>query len=102
MNFKIIIEQKAGEDIKKAANWYFNQSETAAENFKKELFNTIIYLQTSITQHRSFVSEIRILSLKVFPYNIYYIKSEEQNKIFVVAILHHKRDSKFINKRLNK
>ena len=102
MNFKIIIEQKAGEDVKKAAKWYFDQSETAAENFKKEVFNTLRYLQTSITGHRRYVAEIRILSLRVFPYNIYYIKSEEQTKIFIVAVLHNKRDSTFINKRLNK
>ncbi len=71
MNFKIIIEQKAGEDIKKAAKWYFDQSETAANNFKTEVFNTLNYLQTAITEHRKFIAEIRILSLRVFPYNIY-------------------------------
>lgn len=101
MNFKIIIEQKAEEDIKKAAKWYFDQSETASENFKKEVYNTFSDLQTSIIQHRKFAEEIRMFSLKVFPYNIYYIKSEEQNKIFIVAVLHHKRDFTFINKRLN-
>ena len=102
MNFKIIIEQKAGEDIKKAGKWYFDQSETASENFKTEIFNTFSYLQTAITEHRKFIAEIRILSLKVFPYNIYFIKSQQQNKIFIVAVLHHKRDSTFINKRLKK
>lgn len=100
MSFKIIIEQKAEEDIKKAAKWYFDQSETAAVNFKTEIFNTLSYLQTAITEHRRIVAEIRMFSLKVFPYNIYYIKSVEQNKIFIVAVLHHKRDSAFINKRL--
>ncbi len=102
MIFKIITEQKAEDDIKKAAKWCFDQSEIAAENFKTELYNTLSYLQTSITHHRVYIADIRILSLKVFPYNIYYIKSKEQNKIFIVALLHHKRDSTFINKRLNK
>jgi len=47
-------------------------------------------------------ADIIVFFLKIFPYNIYYIKKEAENKIFILAIMHKKRSSEFIKSRLNK
>lgn len=100
MTFTIVIEQRAMKDISEIVNWYLSKSLVSVENFEKEITQVLEKLKTSITEHRKIIQNIRLLPLKVFPYNIYYIKRESQNKIFIVAVLHNKRDTPFIIKRL--
>lgn len=100
MNLKIVIEQNAIDEITEAAKWYSKKSLIASENFEKEITEAFNYLQFTITEHRKVLSDIRIFSLKIFPYNIYYLKKETDKKIFIIAILHNKRDSDFIKTRL--
>lgn len=100
MNLKIVIEQKAIDEITEAAKWYAEKSFIASENFEKEINEAFKYLQVTITEHRKVFADIRVLSLKVFPYNIYYIKEETDKKVFIIAILHNKRNSDFIKTRL--
>jgi hypothetical protein len=100
MNLKIVIEQKAIAEITEASKWYSEKSLVASENFEKEINEAFNYLQSTIAEHRKVLSEIRVLSLKIFPYNIYYLKKEIEKKISIIAFLHNKRDSNFIKTRL--
>lgn len=99
---EIVIDPLALDEIAEAAKWYSDKSSTAVENFQSEISETFIYLQSTIAEHRKVVADIRVFFLKIFPYNIYYIKNEKENKIFILAIMHNKRDSEFIKSRLKK
>lgn len=100
MNFEIVIEQKAIDEIVEDAKWYSEKSSIATENFEKEINEAFKYLQFTITEHRKVLADIRILPLKIFPYNIYYLKKETEKKVYIMAILHNKRNTDFIKKRL--
>ncbi|HEY9340352.1 MAG TPA: type II toxin-antitoxin system RelE/ParE family toxin [Hanamia sp.] len=100
MILKIVVEQKAINEIASAMKWYSEKSLIASENFEREINEAFNYLQSTIAEHRKIFSDIRVLSLKVFPYNIYYLKKDTNNKISIIAFLHNKRSSDFIKTRL--
>lgn len=101
MNSKIVVEQNAINEIAEACMWYSAKSLIASKNFENEIEEAFNYLKFTIVEHRKILGDIRILPLKVFPYNIYYLKKEKENKIFILAILHNKRNTDFIKTRLN-
>ena len=80
MILKIVVEQKAINEIAGAMKWYSEKSLIASENFEREINEAFNYLQSTIAEHRKIFSDIRVLSLKVFPYNIYYLKKDTNNK----------------------
>lgn len=97
---ELVIDPVALNEIGDAVKWYSDKSPTAVENFQNEISQAFIYLQSTIAEHRKVFADIRVFFLKIFPYNIYYVKKEAEDKIFILAIMHNKRDSKFIKSRL--
>jgi|SRR5690606_844081 len=101
MNLKIVIEEKALHEITAITKWYSEKSLVASENFEKEIKEAIEFLRNTIVEHRKVLNDTRILPLKIFPYNIYYSKKVLDNKLFIIAVLHNKRDNLFIKSRLD-
>ena len=101
MPWKIIITASAKADIKEIKKWYKEQSVQAVENFAKELVSSIEYLQRDDIEHRIVHTLYRKILLKSFPYSIYYQRKENSMTVEINAILHNRRDSDFIIKRLN-
>lgn len=99
---QLVIDPMAFDEIAEATKWYSDKSPIAVENFQREISETFIYLQSTIAEHRKVFADIRVFFLKIFSYNIYYIKKDAENKIFILAIMHNKRDSEFIKSRLKK
>ena len=99
---QLVIDPMALNEIAEAAKWYSDKSSTSVVNFQREISEAFIYLQSTIAEHRKVFADIRVFFLKIFPYNIYYIKKETENKIFILAIMHNKRGSEFIKSRLKK
>jgi len=99
MSYVIIIEDKATEDITEARKWYSQKSDLAAFNLETEIRQNIDSLKNSIIEHREVKKGVKLLPLKIFPYNIYYRKSEATETIQIIAVLHNKRDQNFILKR---
>lgn len=97
---KIVVEEKALHEIKEASAWYLEKSVVAAENFQKEITLTIDSLHSGLIEHRKIFSDISLIQLKIFPYNIYFTRNEVESIIRIIAVLHNKRDSRFIAYRL--
>ena len=97
---ELLIEPLALKEIAEAAKWYSDKSSTAVENFQAEITETFLYLQHTIAEHRKVYADIRVFFLKIFPYNIYQVKREAENKIFILAIMHNNRGNEFIKSRL--
>lgn len=96
---KIKITASAKEDIKTAQKWYKERSLQAAENFTLELTTAIDNLQISFAEHRKVYKNFQKLSLKKFPFSIYY--QSEQNSIIIQAVLHKRRSHGFLTERLD-
>jgi plasmid stabilization system protein ParE len=100
MSFKIILEERAEHEIREIYAWYFNKSVLAAGNLQKEITQTIESLKSGMVEHRKLMAQIRRIQLKIFPYNIYYIKQDSDQIIQIIAVLHNKRDTDFVITRL--
>lgn len=101
MNRTIFIEKKAILEIREADQWYFKKSILASEHLEKEFYEMMDVLRDETRQHRIIMGNVRMLPMKIFPYNIYYINDTRLNTIRIIAFLHTKRNPDFITKRLH-
>lgn len=101
MSLKILIEEKALHEIIEIVKWYSKKSLVASANFENEINEALEYLRNPIIEHRKVQNGIQILSLKIFPYNIYFSKKVPNNELLIIAILHNKRGKHFIKSRLD-
>lgn len=100
MNLKIKITASARADIRDIKKWYAKESLWALENFTKELVATLEALQNDLQGHRIVYKNYHKVSLKKFPYIIYYQHHETENMVIVNALFHVKRGEEEIKKRL--
>ncbi len=95
MNYKIIIEPKAELDIAVAVKWYNNQQKSLGKKFKNELQKKISLIAKSpLVFAIRYSRNIRTAILAVFPYSIHYIIDDNKNTVFILAVLHNKRNPK--------
>jgi toxin ParE1/3/4 len=95
----LVITQEAEQDIDEIYQWYELQKETLGNDFFFYLNTKINLIATSPFIFRSFYENVQVAKLNKFPYLIYYLV--EQDDIIILAILHSKRDSEYIYKRIN-
>lgn len=82
----------ASKDGGKIDKWYEKQSFGLGEKFTTAVFQQIEELQKNIIIHRIFINDIRYVSLKKFPYSIFYRIDEQNGQLLIVAILGNKQD----------
>ena len=87
-------------DADEAGEWYDEKSAELSIKFYEDVNKAILTIQKSpklYPLHRHYKS-IRRKNLSVFPYKIFYPVIDKT--VFIKAILHHKRSTKFIKIRL--
>ncbi len=87
---EILIEDRAIKEIIQITRWYKKESELVGARFEKELKATFQKLTRTDVGYRKVFRNIEMISMKPFPYSIYFITTESFRKI--LAILHQKRD----------
>lgn len=102
MRHKIKILPIAYDDLRKAKKWYKDKSEILAIEFKTEVNKEIDYITKYPEHYQRKYKELRQSLVTRFPYAIFYLVEEEQNKIIVFGILHTSRNPKIVQKRISK
>jgi toxin ParE1/3/4 len=97
MALKIIIKPSAEEDLDVVVKWYHLENEKLAAAFLFEFKDAVSVVSLAPLGFQKRHKNIRAFSLKKFPYNIYYIV--DNNTMFIIAILHQKRNPKLWRKR---
>lgn len=97
MGLKIIVRPLAELDLDIAVKWYVLESEKLGERFLFEFRNAILAVSKTPYSFQKKYKSIRAFALKRFPYNIYYFL--DKNTLFVIAVLHQKRNPKLWKKR---
>ena len=95
----LIVEREANNDITSTAEWYEEQEKGVGVAFLDELNGV---LQRILRNPKAFSLRqlaLRGASLKKFPYTIYY--KHENEVIQIIAVLHHRRDSRTLAQRIN-
>jgi plasmid stabilization system protein ParE len=81
MSYHYIYEPQALTEYKEAISWYLDRSETAANNFVKEIKEKIVTICTDPLRYRSKHKKMRETSLKKYPYSIVYFVNEQKQLI---------------------
>ena len=92
MDLRIIVKPLAEIDLHEAVKWYVLENEELAETFLLEFRDAVMAVSRSPQGFQKRYKSIRAFAMKRYPYNIYYILDKET--MYVVAVLHHKRNPK--------
>ena len=76
-------------DVRRAAAWYAERSSQAATGFHEELTAAIALIETAPEAFPIRYRGVRRVSLRRYPYGVYYRVSEEA--IEIIAVLHGKQ-----------
>lgn len=97
MALRIIVKPIAEIDLQTAVKWYVLENEKLAERFLFEFRDAVLVVSKTPFGFQKRHKSVRAFALKKFPYNVYYILEKET--LFVIAILHQKRNPKLWKKR---
>ena len=86
-------------DIDEAAAWYEDQEKGLGVAFLDAVHTSVQRITANPRVFRISRSKARAALIRKFPYTIYFAQSEEI--VQVLAVLHQRRDPKFLDSRLN-
>ena len=97
MVLRIIVKPLAELDLQEAVKWYILENEELAETFLFEFRNAVRTVSNSPLGFQKRYKSVRAFAMKKFPYNVYYLL--EKDIMFIVAVMHQKRNQKLWKKR---
>jgi plasmid stabilization system protein ParE len=98
MDFEIIIKPEAEIDLEDAVLWYETELSGLGFRFYNNFENALDRIVRNPNAFIEISAEIRRIIIKQFPYKVFYYVTG--NKIFVIGVMHAKRSSGFIKRRL--
>ena len=100
MDFEVIIKPDAEVDLDEAVLWYETELGGLGIRFYNCFENALDRIVKNPNAFIEISPEIRRIIIKQFPYKVFY--SVSGNKIFVIGVMHAKRSSRFIKRRLER
>jgi len=98
MEFELLIQPSALDDIQEAIDYYDFQKDGLGEKFEEEVNSHLILIsKAKFFQVR--YDEVRCLPLKRFPYMIHFSVVEEKKLIIIRAVLNTHRNPEIWKKR---
>ena len=97
MALNIVIKPLAELDLEEAIQWHEEQKEKLGEEFLFEFRDALRAVVLSPLGFSKRINNVRAFGLKRFHYNVYYIVTD--TTLFVIAVIHQKRNPKIWKKR---
>jgi len=91
MGYKIIVSPRTQKEIENAIDYYALYSSDAPKHFIEALQTTYDTL-TKNPFFRIRYKNVRALSIKRFPYSLYFIINEDINTVRILSCFHNKRN----------
>jgi plasmid stabilization system protein ParE len=88
--YRLVVRKAARIDVLDARTWYEPASQGVATRFLDSLDHAFESVQAAPERWPIAGGGIRRVSLRSFPYSVYY--GARRNDVVVVAVLHHRRD----------
>lgn len=89
MSFELIFRVETETDLTDIQAYYNKISPKITENFFREFFSTLKYIENEPQLFQVRYRKIRIAPLYQFPYGIHYIQKD--NQVIIFRVLHTKR-----------
>lgn len=100
MEYSILLEEDAENDLEEAYNWYEQQQPGLGlrliQSLEKAYRFISQYPRASNPQHRQIYRYV----MKKFPFGIYYLLDESHSEVLIIGILHFKLNPKILQKRI--
>ncbi|WP_166923648.1 type II toxin-antitoxin system RelE/ParE family toxin [Flavobacterium poyangense] len=93
MKFRTVYIPAAKDDLKKAINYYKNISSKLAKDFIARIVEGKNYITQNPYGDDINYKEIRMHTIRQFPYHIHYLILENINQILILAIEFSKREN---------
>ena len=92
LNYRLLLSQEAESDIQEAVEWYENQRGGLGFEFALAFEESLQFLETNPKIYAAVYKEVRSVSMKKFPYSIFFIISDSENEVKVFAVVHTSRN----------
>ncbi|PCI33316.1 MAG: plasmid stabilization protein [Flavobacteriaceae bacterium] len=89
-------------DLRYAKKWYLDNSEILAKEFKIEVDKEIDYIGEYPEHYQRKYKEFRQSLVTRFPYAIFYLVEEEQQRVVIFGVLHTSRNPEIVRNRIKK
>jgi plasmid stabilization system protein ParE len=99
MKYRVIIRPEAESDLQGAFSWYEGKRLGLGHGFLLQVDAGIRFIERNPEVYSSGYKGIRRQIIKRFPYKIIYLV--EEAKVIVLAVIHGKRNSDLIKKRID-
>ncbi|NOU48873.1 MAG: hypothetical protein HOO86_17685 [Bacteroidales bacterium] len=100
MKYSISILSQAEVDIDEAYIWYELVQIDLGNKFYKNVEESVNFIANNPFSCEVMYKGIRRFIIKGFPYGIYYKENFELKEILIIGIIHFKRSSRIIKRRL--
>ena len=97
MSYEIIFLQPAAEELEAAVSWYEDKKRGLGFDFMEEVEEYLNLIQDNphLFQEHKNKSNLHKVPLIRFPYSIIYWIVEQEKVVYIDAVFHSKRNSKF-------
>lgn len=100
MKYSVSIYSEAEEDIDNAFVWYEQKQIGLGESFYKSINTSVTYISKNPFSCEEIYKDIRRFVIKKFPFGLYYSVNSKNKEIQIIALLHFKRSTKILGKRI--
>ena len=101
MNFVVEYAKPVEREVQEILDWYKEKSLSAAINFLFQLNHAENTIQKNPFAYRTVSNQgIRRIVIKKFPYKVYF--SFDNSIVYILAVIHFARSSRYVRTRLKK
>jgi plasmid stabilization system protein ParE len=100
MQFKVLVSDKAEQDIDYAHLWYEFEQVGLGKTFYDTIQEAITFIRQNPFSSKEILKGLRRYVLRKFPYGIYYQIDIEVYEIKIIGIIHFRRSPMIWKKRL--
>lgn len=93
--YKILISVEAEIDIFEAVDWYEKHRKGLGQEFSMRFEEILYFLETNPKLYPIVYKEVRSVSLKQFPYLIFFTIKESKNEVHIFAVIHTRRNPEY-------
>jgi plasmid stabilization system protein ParE len=94
----LIVQPEAEADLRDARAWYEAQSSGPGDEFLAEIDRIFSLIEARPDAYATVHRKARKASVRRFPYIVLYV--ERRDNLFVLGVLHHRRDPGLVRARL--
>ena len=94
MSYQVIIAESAELDIRDSYLWYESQQDHLGDKFRNHIEDSINSIAQNPLSNQIRYKNVRVFSLKKFPFGIHFKIDEIKSTILILGVFHTSRNTK--------